>query len=193
MAKVVVKSKVKKTKKKFPVEIRAPEYLNNYLLGNSQVTDLNSLVGKTAKINLMYITGNVKNQNVRLTFSVNEVNSGLAKTIVTKYDQIPYYLGRFVRKGSDLIEDSFEVTTKDSRVVTIKPFIVTKMNTSGLILSQIRKNLRELVEKDAKESVYDEFISSIIGGRIQNGYRTELKKIFPLKALEFKKVELHQK
>ena len=122
MAKVVVKSKVKKAKRKFPVEIKAPEFLNSVTLGHSEVTDLNALVGKTSKMNLMYITGNVKNQNVRLTFGITEASSGLAKTTVKSYEQIPYYLGRFVKKGSDLVEDSVVSTTKDGQNVRVKPF-----------------------------------------------------------------------
>lgn len=190
MAKVVVKQKQKKAKRKYPVEVKAPEYLNSYVLGRSQVTDLTAFVGKTAKVNLMYITGNVKNQNVRLTFSVTEVSSGLATTEVKVYEQIPYYLGRLVRQGSDLVEDSFETQTKDGRVIRVKPFIVTKQNTSGLILSQIRKEARDLIEKEVGESTLDEFMNAVIGGRVQLTYRNELRKLMPLKAFEFRKVEL---
>ena len=117
MAKVVVKSKVKKVKRKYPVEVRAPDFLNAYVLGRSDVTDLSTMVGKGAKVNLMYITGNAKNQNIRLGFRVTDVKSGLATTEVTSYEQIPYYLGRFVKKGSDLLEDSFTAKTKDEKLL----------------------------------------------------------------------------
>lgn len=190
MAKVVVKSKVKKVKKKFPVEIEAPEYLNSVKLGSSQVTDLTTLIGKTSKINLMYVTNNVKNQNVRLTFRIIDVSSGLAKTEVSTYEQIPYYLGRFVKKSSDLVEDSFQLTSKDSKVITLKPFIVTKQNVSGLVLSLIRRTTRELLEKELNEKTYGEFMSMVINGKIQLLLRNELKKIVPLKSFEFRKVQL---
>lgn len=190
MAKVVVKSKVKKVKRKFPVKIQAPEYLNSVELGTSQVTDLSLLPGKRAKVNLMYVTGNIKNQNIRLTFKITDVTSGLAQTTVCVYDQIPYYLGRFLKPGSDLIEDSFEVKTKDGKEIRLKPFIVTKMNASKTVLSSMRVKAREIMEKEIATKDYDEFISSIVFGKIQNVFRNELKAIFPLKALEFRKVEL---
>lgn len=190
MAKVVVKSKVKKAKRKFPVEIKAPEYLNSTLLGTSQVTDLSQLVGRTSKMNLMYVTGSARNQNIRLTFRVEEVSSGLAKTTVKTYEQVPYYLGRFVRKGSDLIEDSFVVTTKDNKEVRVKPFVVTKVNTTGLVASALRAKVHELVAKQCSEENYEEFISGVIYGKIQNSFRNELKKVFPVKTFEFKKVQL---
>ncbi len=183
-------SKVKKVKRKFPIEILAPEHLNSVRIGKSNVTDLNAIVGKTSKVNMMYVTGNVKNQNVRLTFVIDEVNSGLAKTKVKTYEQIPYYLGRSVKPGSDLVEDSFVCTSKDGLKIRIKPFIVTKMNTSALTNSLLRSKTKELVTKAVESRSYDDFISSVIAGEEQNALRNGLRKIFPLKALEFKKISL---
>lgn len=188
MAKVVVKSKVKKAKRKYPVQIIAPEFLNSKNLGNSQVTDLNTLVGKTSKLNMMYITGNVKNQNVRLTFIVETVNSGLAKTAVKTYEHIPYYLGRFVKPGSSLVEDSFTVTSKDGRIVRIKPFIVTKMKASALTCDLLRSNTREILSNEITSKTYDEFMATVFNGNIQTSLRNSLKKFYPLKAFELRRV-----
>jgi small subunit ribosomal protein S3Ae len=190
MAKVVVKSKVKKAKRKFPIEIKAPEYLNSMSLGHSEVSDLSSLIGKTSKINMMYVSGNVKNQNVRLTFKIVEAGSGLAKTTVKIYEQIPYYLRRHVKKGSDLVETSFDVTSKDNIVVKVKPFAVTKANVSSLVASSLRAKIVELLSQELSEKTYAEFMSAVISGKIQTLYRNELKKITPMKSFEFRRVEL---
>lgn len=188
MAKVVVKSKVKKVKRKFPVQVKAPEAFNSVSLGHSSVTDLASFVGKTLKINLMYVTKNVRNQNVRLAFKVSEVNSGVASTEVVSYEQIPYYLNRFVKTGSDLVNDSVVCTSRDGKKLRVKPFMITKKNTSGMVLSSVRAKARELIEKDVASKTAEEFIHSVTTGKIQIGFRNEIKKIFPLKAFEFKKV-----
>ena len=188
MAKVVVKSKVKKIKRKFPVEIKAPEVFNSVSLGKSQTTDLKLFIGKTVKMNLMYVTKSVKNQNVRVFFKVNEVSSGVAKTEVVGYEQIAYYLKRFVKAGSDLVEDSFVVTSKDGKKLRVKPFIVTKKCATSMILSDIRQKVRELIEKDALAIDAENYIYDVSIGKVQLGYRNEIKKIFPLKALEFRMV-----
>jgi len=190
MAKVVVKAKVKKLKRKFPVEIKAPEYMNSISLGKTDVTDLNLLVGRTTKLNMMYVSGNVKNQNIRLVFKIVEVSSGLAKTEVCGYYQIPYYLSRFVKAGSDLVEDSFVTESSDGKKVRVQPFIVTKSNASSMIGVAIRALVREVIAKDIASRSYSEFISQVISGKVQIAYRNEVKKIFPLKAFEFREVEL---
>lgn len=190
MAKVVVKSKIKKVKRKYPVEMKAPDYLNSVSLGKSEVTDLNSMIGKTVKLNLMYVTGNVKNQNVRLVFTVFEVNSGLAKTQVTSYSQIPYYLGRFVKKGSDLVEDSFIAKTKDGIDIKVKPFIVTKNNVSKMVLTALRVESKKIISQEISTKNYDDFIESVINGKVQISYRNDIKKITPIKTFEFRKIEM---
>jgi len=188
MAKVVVKSKIKKVKRKFPVELVAPEYLGSKKLGSSKVTDLNSMIGKTAKISMMYITGSVKNQNIRLVFRVFEVNSGVANTKVVSYSQVPYYLGRFVKVGSDLIEDSFVVKSKDGINMRIKPFIVTKSIVSSMVATSIRLKARELLTKEVGNRTADDFMHAVILSKLQNMFRAEIKKISPIKTFEFKKV-----
>jgi len=191
MAKIVVKSKVKKVKRKFPVEIVAPSYLSSKKLGNSNITDLNSLVGKTSKVNLMYITGNMRNQNIRLVFKITEVSSGLAKTEVKSYAHIPYYLRRFVKPGSEIMEDSFVCTTKDGLNVRIKPFLITKVKTSSMVITTLRNKTKEMAIKEVSKKNYADFISSVIFGKEQNIYKNELKKIAPIKVFEFKKIELN--
>lgn len=190
MAKVVIKSKAKKIVRKYPVEIFAPKYLDEVKLGKSNVVDLNKFVGKKIKMNLMYVTGSLKNQNIVLKFEVTKVDSGKAETEVVVYEQIPYYLGRFVKKGSDLVIDSYESKTKDDKKVIIKPFIVTKSNITSSHQNSIRNTTRELIDKDLVSKTYEDFMSSVISGKFQLMLRNELKKIYPLKAFEFKKVEL---
>lgn len=190
MAKVVVKAKVKKVKRKFPVEVKGPAVFNSVSLGHSNVTDLSKFVGNTLKINLMYVTKNVRNQNVRLTFQVKEVNSGVATSEVISYEQIPYYLNRFIKAGSDLITDSFVCKSSDGKDVRIKPFIITRKNTSGMILSSIRDKVIEIISKEVADKTGEEFIHAVSMGKVQVGFRNEIKKIFPLKTFEFKKVVL---
>ncbi|MFP4402246.1 MAG: hypothetical protein ACLFPL_03350 [Candidatus Nanoarchaeia archaeon] len=190
MAKVVVKQKTKKVKKKFPVEFIAPEIFNSKSLGQTQVSDLGNIVGKTIVMNMMYVADSVKFQNIRLTFKVMTVDSGKAQTFVQKYEQVPYYLSRFIKKDSDLVEVNEDVVTKDGVKLVVKMFIVTKSCVSQLVLTQIREKARELIKKECSNISYDNFISNVVYSKIQQGLRNELKKITPLKVFEFKKIEV---
>ncbi len=188
MVKVVVKSKTKKIKRKFPVTIVAPEHFGSKVLGTSNTTDLKSFTGKTVKINYMYVSGSVKNQNINLTFKVVEVSSGMAKTRFIGYSQVPYFLGRYVKSGSDLIENSFIVKSKDGFNLRVKPFIVTKNHVNSMIKTSIRNLVVDLIKKEAGKVLADDFMYSVLLYKFQNKCKTEVKKITPIKTFEFKKV-----
>lgn len=190
MAKVIVKQKTKKVKKKYPVEFVAPELFNSKSLGNARVSDLGNIVGKTIAMNMMYVAESVKFQNIRLTFKVSSVDSGKAQTHIQKYEQVPYYLSRFIKKDSDLVEINESVVTKDGVELVVKMFIVTKSRVSHLVLTQIREKSCELIKTECANITYENLMSNIVYSKIQQGLRNELKKITPLKVFEFKKVEV---
>lgn len=193
MVKVKIKSKAVKAKKKFPVRIKAPEYLNNFLLGESNVSSLENLEGKTCLIGLMFVTKNIKHKNVRMKFRINEVSSGEAKTEACLYEMLPYYLSRTLRAGKPLVEDRFEVESKDERVLVIKTFIVLQNKVSQEIKSEVRKLVRDTLKSFAGKSNSDDIFKTVIDNTMQNTLQSEIKKVTQVKNIEFRKVELNKK
>ena len=59
-----------------------------------------------------------------------------------------------------------------------------------MVSGALRAKFKELLQAEFASKTYDEFISSVIAGKIQGIFRNELKKVYPLKSFEFKKVEL---
>lgn len=190
MAKVKVKTRTKTAKKKFPVRYESPEFLGSVNLGEYNVTSLEKLKGKKLMLNLMFLTKNVRHQNVRLYFRVTDVHTGVAKTEVCNYEVISYYLSKMLRKGTTLIEDNFVAENKEERKLKISPFIVTKNQVSGTVKTEIRKKVRELLSDYMKKSTAEEVYNGVITGNLQSYLRNEIKNIVPVKALDFKKIQL---
>ncbi len=193
MAKVVVKTKIKKVKKKFPVEFIAPAFLNSKTLGMGEITNLADLSSKTIKLNMMYVTGNMKNQHIRLKFRVSEIETKRAKTKLCEYEYIPYYLKRNIKKDITIVEDRFIVISKDNEEIIIKPFLITKTKISALKRKNICFELIEFVETFCKTNSTDEIFAEVLYDKMQLKLKNILKKIVPLKVLEFKKVTVIKK
>ena len=191
--KVLVKSRAKRFKRKSPVEIISPEILRSVSLGTSEFSDLNKAIGRVIKMNMMYVTGNVKNQNIRLYFKINEISSGLAKTQVVMYEQIAYYLRRHIGVGSCLVEDSYVCKSSDGVDVVVKLFIITRDRVTKMISKALRSTFRTFISKYASSKSYEDFILSVILGRVQSSLKGELKKLVPLKLVELKKVGIKQR
>ena len=192
MVKKIVKKATKKVKRKFPIEILAPENFQKKVIGKSEVTDLSHMKNKKVKLNLMYLTDKIRNQNVILTFNIDDIDSSKAYTSISKYEQVSYFLSRSLRKGSDLVEDSFLLSLKDDKKVRIKPFIVTKSYVSLLLKKSIRKNVKMFLEEYIKDITIEDLFRDILSDKVQLSLKNEIRKIYPLKNLEFKKVEVQK-
>ena len=92
-------------KKKKWIAIIAPKELKNVELGETPTYNLNSLIGKTIKTSLMALTQNIKQQNVKLTFSVNEVKEEKAYTEVTGYELSQSFIKRINLNASCFVLD----------------------------------------------------------------------------------------
>ena len=64
----------KKVKKKTWFDIVGPKIFNERFLGSTPAFSLDDIKGRTIKLNLMKVTGNMKSQNVNVTFFVNETD-----------------------------------------------------------------------------------------------------------------------
>ena len=188
MAKIIAKSKVKKVKKKFEIQIMPPKSLGSQSIGISKLTDLKTSIGKRIKFNLMYLTNNMKNQNIRLILKIDKIENFIAQTSVCSYEQIPYYLKRNLKKGTSLIENSNDYETQDKVTINIKPFIITKRKTSIIARNKIRKVIDEFLKSHCKVNDSQQIIFSIINNRLQNEIKNIVKNIATFSTFEIKKI-----
>ena len=185
----MVEAKVKIIRKKW-LPIKATKFFDSEPLGECYVTDAEKLIGRTVTANLANLTGDIRQQAVTLRFIVNtlEGESGIADAI--GYEMAPSAIRRIVRRGSDRLDESFTCETSDGQKVLIKPMIITKTITNSAVHSSLRKMLVGSVIKHVKKHTFDSLINEIITSKAQMAIKAELKKVYPLKAVEIKTLRL---
>src|SRR3989338_9835963 len=92
-----------KVKKKLWFKIIAPSIFGNKEVGESYLTSSESALGRKMKLNLKDITGNIKDQNVYISFQVHKANNNMLQTLVVGYELIPSAVKRMVRKMTSRI------------------------------------------------------------------------------------------
>ena len=60
-------------------QIVAPEGFNGAMLGESPVSDVEELKGRTLSVNLMTLTNDMKHQSVNLSFKIVKISCILSK------------------------------------------------------------------------------------------------------------------
>ncbi len=176
-----------KKKKKQWFTIVAPREFNEMEIGESLAPDTQSLVNRRISLSLGFLTGDLRRQNTKVLFRINEIKNDKATTEIIGYEVMPSHIRRMVKKEKSRIDDSFKTETKDNVKVVLKPFILTKTVTKGSVLNNIRKRAREFLTNEVKKNNFNEVANSIIFSGIQRDLRDNLKKIYPCNIVEIRK------
>lgn len=185
--KPIVKKKAPLTKKKKVwLQLVAPALFGNAVLGETIVEEPKKMIGKTIELSLMSLTGDMKKQNVSVTFAVQNITEGKGQTQIVGYDVSPASIKRVVRRGRGRVDASFICQTKDGKKLHIKPFFLTTHETKRSILTALRKYAAGCIATYCSMYDYETVMKDIISGRLQSGLRTALHKIYPIKTSEIR-------
>ena len=184
---MAVKTKGKQ-KKKVWVSVYAPEILNKAFLGETIVSEPQSLIGRKMTLNMSTVTGDMRKQNMEVKFLVTGVVDHKASTEVVGTSLTNSYLKRLVRKGKSKIADSFVIKTKNGSDIRVKPAIVTNKITSSSLNTRLRLEAKSLLEELAKTKSDSELFNLQISQKIQKELKDKLSKIYPLRYVDISKM-----
>ena len=187
MVKITGKKLVKK--KKNWIAVYGSNDYENLFLGETLGEKPEDLMGRVIEANLGEIIRDMKRQNVKLLFKVNEIKDGKVKADVIGYEIMPGYLRRAVRKNKNEMDDSFLCKTKDGIMLRVKPLMMTRTRTNKALLSVIRKKGREIITNEMANVTYYEAINYIVSYNLQKLLREKIKKIHPLSVCEIRVME----
>jgi len=172
--------------------IVAPQSFNEVLIGESPAAEPNLMIGRKAKVSLMVLSGNVKKQNINLTFKVTKVSGDTAMTEPWSYELVPSYMKRLVSRGHDRLDESYLIETADNKKASVKVIAVTRSKSTG----SAKKALRELIGDSLKYFVrinkFDDIMIDLTNHKLQKTVKDSLNKICPLKTFEIKVFEIYE-
>lgn len=187
---MAVKSKIKK-KRWFKI-LASPQF-HNREIGETYAEDPSTLVGRTVTVSMMSLTGEMKKQNINITFEIIEIRDEKAITQIRRYALTPSSIKRYVRKGRDRLDASFVCTTSDGREVKIKPFFLTVRTTGGTQQTALRKEAVKLIKETIKSIKYNDLFKEIIINKFQREVKNKLNKLYPLRSCEIRIIEEKKK
>ena len=189
MAKKQTKT-VKKVRKKNWYSITAPQLFNETTIGETLAYAPESLKGKQLWYNMMYLTGDVKSQNVTISFVIDDYAEGKAKTRMIGYKILPNSLKRLVRKNKDKIEDSAYYRTADNVMVRVKPFILTRRNSNYTIRNAVLTTTRKILADYFRKTNFEKFCQELSRKQVQKNIYMKVNKIFPIQMVEIREMRV---
>ncbi|MBW2967261.1 hypothetical protein KY362_02130 [Candidatus Woesearchaeota archaeon] len=181
---------IDKWRKKRYFPLLAPKVFQERELGKSIAYESDSLVGRSVAVNLMSLTGNIKKQNIVITFKVDKVRGDTGYTRVDKYEVVPSAVKRKVRRQRDRLDESFQCVTKDNKIVRIKPLVVTSVRTSSLVKTSLRKHLIQQMMNAIRKIDYDSFVMELVNDRFQKDIKNKINRVVPIRSVDVRIMKL---
>lgn len=175
-----------KPKKKQWYQIVAPKQFGEIVLGETLVSNAQTMLGKTLSHNLMNLTNDVKRQNININFKVVDVQDNKGISSIIGYEIVPSSVKRFVRRSNEKMDLSFVCDTADGVFVRVKPLLIAKSEVKGSVAARIRNTAVQYLVKVIKKRNFDDLMGDIISHKLQAEMKSALNKIYPLKICELR-------
>src|SRR3989344_701489 len=180
------------TARKIWYRIVGPKLFGQMELGETYLASPEGAVGRNLKINLKDITGNIKDQNAYVKFTVDEVEGTTLKASASGYELTDTSVKRMVRKNTNRLDDYLVFKTKDGRNVVIKTLLVTQTKAQRSVLKQLRQKMKAFLAEEVKNNTFEMVVANLVSRKTQMTLKKILYKIYPVneaavRVLEFAK------
>ncbi len=178
-----------KIKKKLWFKILGPKMFGNKELGETFLPEPSVAIGRTLRVNLKDLTGNVRDQNGYVVFKVATVAGMTLQAVVLGYELTPAYVKRMVRKNTNRLDDFVQLHSKEGRDVIVKATMITLHKVQRSVQSALREQFHAMLQEDLDKGL-DVLLEGVLSGRMQATARKRLAKVYPLKELALKSLKL---
>ncbi|MCH7567906.1 MAG: hypothetical protein IIA87_00635 [Nanoarchaeota archaeon] len=182
---MVIKKKIKRGARKKFFEVKIPLTATKIHLYGYSPEDLEGCVIK------LDLTKSLRGKSLELRAKVKLKGEKLTGDL-TSLQLMPSYIKRVMRRGTDYVEDSFEVTCKDAKL-QIKPFMITRKKVSRAIRKTIRETARKYLTTYIRIRNSEELFSEIMTNKLQRALSLKIKKIYPLALCEIRFIKVKEK
>lgn len=170
----------------------APEYFGMSEIGYTPADDEKKVIDRTVEITLAELTNDYSNQNPykKLVFKVFRVAGENAYTKFHRFELTKDYLNSLTRRRTSKIEDIVDVKTSDGYVLRVKSVAFTVKRCQSSQKRSIRRVMNEIVRANVERSNFVQFLQESILGKIPAEIYRNAKKIYPLRRVEIRKIEV---
>jgi small subunit ribosomal protein S3Ae len=172
--------------------VEAPDIFDVEEVSETPAEKASQVKGRTIKEGLNELLDASDKYYMDVTLRITEVEGNKAFTEIQGLECSSEFVSRLVSKRSDRFDMVQDVETEDGREVRVKVVGSTLRKTSTNTLQAVREKLQDILEENASEQAYNEFMENIFTDNIQQKMREEAEKIYPFRELEVRKTELRK-
>ncbi len=184
------KQPAKKAKGKLWFTVLAPAMFKEQELGSATSSTPEALVGRKITANLATLSDNMNSYYIKFAFLITKVDGDRAFTEFSGSECMRDYISRMILRRVKRIDSVQNCVTKDGKKIRVKCLAVVRGKVKSSIMKVIRSKVVEIMKASTESSSLDEFLDSMISEKLKNEVLMELRKIYPVRNFEVRKIEV---
>lgn len=170
--------------------VLAPDMFESIQIGETLSDDPDKLIGRVLDVTLQQMTGDFSKMHIKLIFKINTVKGSDAYSNFIGHSLTSDYIRRLTRRKRSKTDGVFDVKTKDSFVLRVKPMAVTEKRIQTSQQHAIRMNMNNTISTYATDKLVSEFIREMLSGELASMIFKKCKHIYPIKRIEIRCSEI---
>lgn len=193
MAEAERKKKIKSWREKVWYEVYAPPMFGGALVGETPASDPSHLVGRVFETTLGNLINDPSKSYIKLRLQITKVDGTKAYTEFDGHEMVKDYVRSLVRRRSKKVEEITPAKTADGYQMRITSMAITVGRVKSSKISTMRKMIREIVQKEAAERTFDQFVQEMVLGKLAGDIFKAIKVIHPIRRVEVYKSKILKK
>ncbi|AAM02674.1 30S ribosomal protein S3ae [Methanopyrus kandleri] len=183
-----------KWKDKVWYTILAPDMFDNVEVGETPADDPEKVIGRVLETTLGDVLDDITKHHIKVFFRIYDVEGTTAYSKFEGHRLMRDYVRSLVRRGTSRIDGVIDVVTKDGYKVRVAGLAFTTRRAKTSQQRAIRKEMFKVIEENAKECDFDEFIRRCLSISEEESIPEQIKeagrKIYPIRQAEIRKTEV---
>ena len=160
------------------------------VIGETPAFDSKNVIGRIYEASLVELTGNMNKFYIKVKLKIHKIDGFKAYTIFVGHEYTRDRIYRLVQRRSERIDVIKDIKLKDGTKMRFKVLIIMIRNTSNSINTSVRKKAEDMLKKLVKNSDITSVVDDVLKGNYNRALKEELKKIYPVGAVEIMKTEV---
>lgn len=181
---------VKKTKAKQWIKVLAPPVFGSKEIAETLSNDPQKIVGRRLIVSAIDILNDYNKYYLKISFKIKEVKEGKAITEFDGFECTRDYIARMVVRRVRRIDYVIDGKTKDNKKLRVKMIAVTRRDIKKIAEKAMRKKMKDIILETLSSNNFDDVIKKLISDKFKEEVKETLRKIYPIRYFEFRKVEV---
>lgn len=170
--------------------VLSPDVFHNVEVGKILATESKTLPGKKIDTTVYDVTNDPRKAHMKLLLEITHLEGKKAHTKIKEFELVRAYVRSLVRRRVTKIEAVISVEARDGIKLRIKPLVVTASKCRSSQKGKIRRAIMKATFDLGKSKTFEEFLLDTLGEKVQKVLREEIKKIYPIRNVEIRRIQI---